>query len=299
MTKVSIILPVYDINSKMLRVAIDSILLQSYSNIELLIICDKSDVKVDLLLNEYELKDKRLKVIRNKKRIGIAESLNLGIRSSSGQYIARMDGDDISVSTRIEKQVEYLNSHKEVDVVFTRSGAINENGRRIFRPSYKLSDSQLISSLFIGCMVFHPTVMIRKDVLIKTNCFYDGRHFVEDYDLWTRLVLSGVRLHQMNDILYLYRIHANQTTIKVKDNAVSDSLRILHSFIVGRGIDVSIEDTEKYRIYMTSKNKITANFRNTGKAVLKKIAEQNYDDFDIHFLNKRALVLEFIRWLKI
>ena len=298
MKKVSVILPIYEIDCAMLKEAIESILRQTYSLFELIIVCDKYIKEVDEMLAQYELLDNRVIVIRNQHRLGIAESLNYGIRLSTGEYIARMDGDDISLPRRFEKQVEYLDCHSNVDVLFSMSGAINEVGTRVSHSSHRLTDTQIVSSLFVGNMLFHPTVMLRKKILCEKNCFYDGTHVVEDYDLWTRLMIAGAQFHQMKDVLYLYRVHSGQTTVKVKDSAEEDGLAILYNYIIGFGIDTDIDSVRAFHKYMRSIEVISKEDKVKAKETLKKIVDIIRDKGDASFLKKRVVIMNIRRSIK-
>ena len=117
MPKVTVLLPVYN-SDKYIRESIDSIIAQSFTDWDMLILNEYgSSEKCTKIVKEYEQKDPRIKVIQNSKRLGLAESLNLGMREAKGEYIARMDADDISRSDRFEKQVEFLDNHLNVAVV--------------------------------------------------------------------------------------------------------------------------------------------------------------------------------------
>ena len=107
MPKITVLLPVYN-SDKYIRESIDSIIAQSFTDWDMLILNEYGSSEVcTSIVKEYESKDSRIKVIQNTKRLGLAESLNLGIREARGEYIARMDADDISKKDRFQKQVDF------------------------------------------------------------------------------------------------------------------------------------------------------------------------------------------------
>ena len=117
MPKVTVLLPVYN-SEKYIKESIDSIIAQSFTDWDMLILNEYgSSEKCTDIVKEYEKKDSRIRVIQNAKRLGLAESLNLGMREATGEYIARMDADDISRKDRFQKEVEFLDSHMNVAVV--------------------------------------------------------------------------------------------------------------------------------------------------------------------------------------
>ena len=111
MPKVTVLLPVYN-SEKYIRESIDSIIAQSFTDWDMLILNEYGSSKeCTKIVKEYEQLDKRIRVIQNDKRLGLAKSLNLGIREATGEYIARMDADDISRRDRFQKEVDFLDGH--------------------------------------------------------------------------------------------------------------------------------------------------------------------------------------------
>ena len=116
--KISVIMPVYNVNGEWLREAIDSILSQTYTNFELIIIDDGSTNDTPDILAEYVQKDSRIKIVKGEHK-GISNALNKGLDVADGEFIARMDGDDISLPERFEKQINYLRQNPDVGIVGT------------------------------------------------------------------------------------------------------------------------------------------------------------------------------------
>lgn len=212
---VSVIMSTFNENEAELRNAIESILNQTYRNIEFLIVLDNPENNgIFNILNEYREKDKRIKLIINTKNIGLAESLNVAIKYARGEYIARMDADDISVPNRIEKQVSFLEENDYYHVVASDRFDIDENGNTL-PARYKVPKDfkQLKRVLKYGNAIVHPTVVIRKDVLTAIGC-YRNFQASQDYDLWLRIISNGYKIYIMDEKLLYYRIRNNSISSK-------------------------------------------------------------------------------------
>ncbi len=197
---VSVIMAVYNAQ-EFLNIAIDSILLQTYRNFELIIIDDGSTDQSPNIIAYY--KDPRIKYLRQKNK-GLSASLNKGIKQAKGQYIARMDSDDISYSTRFEKQVRFLEKNPDVAMVGTSFDFIDEDSG-ITGKAYSLSRSQDLKIEFLTRNPFgHGTVMIRRDVIIDSGG-YDINQPIEDYELWWRISKKH-KVANIPDFLYGWRI---------------------------------------------------------------------------------------------
>lgn len=205
---VSVILPVYN-GSQYLREAITSILIQTYDNFELIIIDDGS-TDISLKVAE-EFNDRRIILIRNTKNEGLISSLNKGINISKGEFILRMDADDIAMPERIEKQVNFMIDNNEVVVCGTWFEAFGNLNKIIEYPS---DHEELYLNLLLTCPIGHPTVIIRSDVLKRNNLYYeeDYRHS-EDSNLWVRISDFG-KLANIPEVLLKYRTHEDQITNK-------------------------------------------------------------------------------------
>ncbi|MEM2115951.1 MAG: glycosyltransferase [Candidatus Woesearchaeota archaeon] len=188
--KVSVIMSVYNEPESYLRKAIESILNQTYTDFEFIIILDNpKNEKLDKIIKEYLEKDKRIVYLKNIKNLGLAGSLNQGIRIAKGKYIARMDADDISLPNRLKIQVEFMEKNKEIDLLFTFYNLIDEKGKFLGRihPSIngKIHNPKkyfLMNKLYIH----HPTLLVKSKIL-KENMYDETLRSSEDYDLWLRL----------------------------------------------------------------------------------------------------------------
>ena len=199
---VSVILPVYNA-APFLKTSIESILQQTYSNLELIIIDDGSTDNSLEIIQDYADQDERI-IYKSRHNQGLSASLNEAINLASGSFIARMDADDISLITRIERQVFFLNSHPNISIV--SSSYIPFNANKTFPPIIHPSNYQILSLLLTCCCpVCHPAVMVRADVF-QHYCYQNVEN--EDHDLWCDIA-SKYNLSNILDPLLLYRLTSN------------------------------------------------------------------------------------------
>ncbi|AYH06445.1 glycosyltransferase [Pectobacterium parmentieri] len=207
---VSVVIPVNKHNP-FLKEAIESIQNQSYSNIEIILIANNCS---DCFFNSLqEFSNEKTKLIRTDLSF-LPFSLNLGIHIANGEFIARMDSDDIADVDRIAKQVVYMRAHSDVAVVGSNVKFIDERGIITGMSDYPISHRNIKRRMRYNCCVAHPSVMMRRDVIVKAGGYMYGS-LSEDYDLWLRLLQDkNVVFHNINEPLLQYRIHANQATGK-------------------------------------------------------------------------------------
>ena len=203
--KVSVLMSTYNEPLDWIREAVDSILNQTYPNIEFIIIVDKPDNReLILLLEEYKKENNNIVLIINEKNLGLVESLNKGIQCATGEYIARMDADDISESARIEKQVRYLkeNSYNLVGSYFTPFWLDNRKHVCVLPKK----DGAIRETFRHRNCVQHPTWLGEKKVFIELNG-YRNIDACEDFDFLVRVALTGYRLGNVGESLLLYRLN--------------------------------------------------------------------------------------------
>lgn len=184
---VSVVLPVYQAVHT-LRETIDSIINQEYENWELIIVCEHGNCDgSNELAKFYSMYDKRICVIENEEKLGLPESLNVGIRNANGKYIARIDADDLANAKRLSTQVAYMENRKHVGITQFYQHYFGNNAMNfIHRPP--VTAQAMKAKLLFFCDACHSTVMIRKSVLEEHNLQYNKDSQLEDYDLWTKLV---------------------------------------------------------------------------------------------------------------
>jgi len=205
--KVTILMSVYN-DEKFVREAIDSILNQTFTDFEFLIINDGS--KDDSLKVIKSYKDTRIRLISRENK-GLVYSLNEGIKLAKGEYIARQDSDDVSLPHRLETEVKFLDSHPNVGLVGSNYTIIDTNGKRMVTTNVFTHPADLKLTQ-ITCNQFgHGSIMARKTILQKLKGYDKSVGHVEDYDLWTRISRIA-DIANLEEPTYLYRTNPNGIT---------------------------------------------------------------------------------------
>lgn len=222
--KITVLMPVYNCELYV-QTAVESILNQTFADFEFLIIDDASTDATVSILKKFD--DSRIQLIQKPVNSGYTNSLNYGLQLAKGEYIARMDGDDISYPERFAKQIAYLETHPEVVVCGTTYKIVG-NDKRITLPEHHKA---IKIGLLWGNCISHPSVMIRKKVLEEYAIQYDtSKEPTEDYDMWVRLLALG-KLHNLQEVLLEYRVYGNQVSRKraeeQKKNDIAAKLKLL------------------------------------------------------------------------
>ena len=206
MPKVSVLVPVYNTAETYLRECIEGILGQTFADFELIIVNDASpDANVERVVKSYD--DPRIRYYANEKNLGISETRNRLIDLARGEYLAVHDHDDVSVPERFEKQVAYLDAHPEVGILGSAHIEIPKN--KIVR--HPLTNDEIEEALMYDAPLIHPSVMMRKSVLIETGVRYDKAYSpTEDYNLYLHLI-GKTRFANLPEVLFKYRKHDTNT----------------------------------------------------------------------------------------
>ncbi len=199
---VSVVMTVYAWKSYLVE-AIQSILDQTYSCLELLVVVEYgADMTVAKCLQDFANRDCRVKIYYNNQRLGLAESLNVGIREAKGKYIARMDDDDVSLPRRLERQVEYMEGHPEIGLCGTLQQSITP--WKVDVTYAPVEPEHLKAEMLFGCQLSHTSIMFRRELFVENNWFYDGSKLAEDYDLWMH-ILNKTAINNINEPLVKHR----------------------------------------------------------------------------------------------
>jgi glycosyltransferase involved in cell wall biosynthesis len=197
---VSIVMSVYN-GTPFLREAIESILSQTFSDFEFIIINDGSSDESETVIQSYQ--DARIRYVPQENNSGLAASLNHGLTLATGTYIARMDSDDICVATRLEEQVAFLNTHTDIGVIGTWAQTFGESSFVWKNPT---APQDIAARLLFSSCLLHPTVMLRAAVLIAANVRYDDTlRSAQDYALWVAL-LPHTKFANLPKVLLHYRL---------------------------------------------------------------------------------------------
>ena len=199
--KISVIMSEYNTPPDYLRASIESILSQTFKDIEIIIVDDCGKNDLDSITEEY--KDKRIRVIKNNKNIGLVESLNKAIAVSKADILARMDTDDIADENRLEEQYNFMINHEEYSVVGTLANEFSKNSTTgvLGKPGEKTA-----KSLAYGDSIIHPSVMMRKKDIQSVGGYKNYKR-AEDLSLWFELVMKGFRLFVIDRVLLNYRVN--------------------------------------------------------------------------------------------
>lgn len=208
--KISVIMPFYNCE-KYLDESIWSILEQTFSDFEFIIINDASDDKSDRVVKKY-LSDKRIIYIKNSKNKGIVENLNYGISISKWEYIARMDGDDISLPERLKSQIEFLEKYNDVDIISWSCYIIDEKWKIQWEMIKPIGKANVKKDLFTYLTLIHGCAMIRKNIYKKVWVYRSKYLYTEDNDWTYRAILQfWYAGDNLDDFIYKYRKHPNSS----------------------------------------------------------------------------------------
>lgn len=220
---VSIILPVY--NRPEVVKTINSILEQTYSNFELLIIDNASTDETIQMIKRID--DERIKIYINEVNHGQTFSLNRGISLAQGKYIARIDSDDLMIPTRLEKQVSYMESNLECIICGSNVELIDDVGVTIGKYSYCNDDDNIRFFSTFMCPFAHPAVLLRAESIKKYKLYYDLNYrMAEDYDMWVRILQYG-KGHNIQENLTKYRQGKNNDSAIYHDQMKKEGFMVM------------------------------------------------------------------------
>jgi hypothetical protein len=199
--KITILMPTYNAG-RYLRPAIESVLAQTFTDFELLIIDDQSTDGSLAVLNAYD--DPRIRVVQNEQNIGLVRSRNNGLRLASGEYIAVLDADDVTLPNRLEEQVRCLREQQDVGIVASGSLIIDAEGNTLETHNYDMSPEQMYCTLTFANEIFHSSVTFRRQLILGIGGYDESFKYAEDYDLWLRASRFS-KIVKLNKILVKWR----------------------------------------------------------------------------------------------
>jgi hypothetical protein len=221
--KVTVLMSVYNAE-RFVAQAVDSVLSQTFTNFEFLIFEDRSTDSSRDILRSYD--DPRIRLVENTENLGLTRNLAAGMTMARGEFIARMDADDVCVPTRLEQQLAYLDAHPDVSVLGSAVTFFDESGKE-FVAHQPLEHEEIKCTLFYGFTMLHPSVMMRKDDFEKHGLNYDPAFRVsQDHDLWTRAI-RVLRFSNLYEPLLQMREHPGKIgrTRKPLQQEFSDLIR--------------------------------------------------------------------------
>jgi len=228
--------------ARFLSEAIESILGQSFRDLELVIVDDGSTDGSTELLGRYRAEDDRTRVLRNDRNRGIVYSLNRGLSECRGEYIARMDADDIAVPTRLALQVARLDEETDIAALGGALSYIDVTGRPVGRERR----CAIGRSLLAGTPLLHPTVVLRRDVLVEHGLSYRDEYlWAEDYYLWLEISRVG-RLSALDDVLLKYRLRDSAVRFKRVRGMLKATLRVKRDAVRRLGLRPTVSDVARF-----------------------------------------------------
>lgn len=235
---VSVVMPAYNA-AAYLKEAIDSILNQSYKNIELLVINDGStDSTRDIILS---YSDPRVRYFENNPNKGIVKSRNIGIENAKGKYIATLDSDDVALPDRIKTQVTFLEKNPEYGMCGSYYQEINNTGEVLRKKTtYPSNDKDARTFLTIANCFCASAIMVRAD-LAKELKYREGYDIVEDYELWYR-ISKRAKVTNLPVYATYYRVHGNNVTITRKEQNIQLATKIYREILTDYKIEFSEEE---------------------------------------------------------
>ena len=213
--RVSVLTPIYNTNPAHLREMIESILTQTFTDFEFLILNDSpNNTEIEKIVLEYAKQDNRVKYAKNEHNMGITPSRNKLVKMARGEYLAIFDHDDISVPTRLEKEVAYLDAHPHIGVVSGWLEYFGDDNKVLKNPEHDLKIKVFMTQY---CTVAHTAAMIRKSVLVDNNIEYEEFYTpAEDYRLWARL-MQVTHFYNFQEVLVKYRWNNVNASVKYED----------------------------------------------------------------------------------
>ena len=220
----TVLMSVYN-GESYLELAIESILQQTFTDFIFLIINDASTDKTRMILEKFAQQDSRIVIINNKQNRGLAYSLARGVEAATTAWIARMDADDIAMSDRLEKQMNYIEKNPEIDILGGYALDINDSGDILGERKVPICHKN-ISRLIWTNPLIHPTVLFRRSAILNIGSYYDKtrQRIPEDYHLWFRAAAAGLRFSNLPEPLIYYRFS--------EENFIRNNLKFLLAHVL-------------------------------------------------------------------
>ncbi len=239
---VTVLMPVYN-GGPYLAESIQSVLQQTFTDFEFLIIDDGSTDESVAIVQKFN--DPRIQLIRNDMNQGLVTSLNKGMGLALGEYVARMDADDVCLPERLALQVAFMDAHREIGICGSWVEVLGEPYGQILR--YPTDPDVLKCSQLFGPALAHPSVMIRRDLLKVTKLLYDPSYkHAEDFELWVR-ASEYTSLANIGKILLRYRLNPQQVSKRHNEEQIFNAARVRLSQLYNLGIFPSDEEIYIHR----------------------------------------------------
>lgn len=242
---VSVLMPVYNAESYV-TAAVESILSQTFVDFEFIIIDDGSTDASLKILKAYAANDERIRLTSRRNR-GLVPTLNEMLSQAKGEFIARMDADDVAMPERFARQIEFLESEPDVVCVGGAHEVIDEKGRLLTRLELPEKNDEIQQLALAGhTSICHPCAMIRRELMIKVGGYDEAMLPAEDLDLWLKLGEVGA-LANLKETMLKYRLHMNSVSEQNQIKQSSKAQEVCERAWRRRGIEGRFEATEQWR----------------------------------------------------
>jgi glycosyltransferase involved in cell wall biosynthesis len=288
---ITVLMPVYNAE-KFLREAINSVLDQSRSDFEFLIIDDGSTDSSAEIIRTYD--DPRISFVQLQNNRGLIATLNAGLDMAKGTYIARMDADDICHRDRLAMQLEFMENHEEIAVCGTWF-QMSPSGQVVRHPS---GDAEIRSAMLSYCALGHPTTMLRASVLAEMSLRYNESYpAAEDYELWTQIVPKG-SLANLPHVLLQYREHEGQVSAQMQAAQLLHAGRCRVNMLCKPLSSVTEQDKFYASLALGLGQILSVSTLNQVLPWLEKLSAANkhtrvFKDFDPYLTSRRAALISF------
>lgn len=277
--RASILMPAYN-NGKYLNEAIDSMLAQTFTDFELIVLDDGSIDNTQEVVTAYT--DPRVVYQRSQQNLGLAHNLNIGLKMARGEFIVRMDGDDISLPNRLQVQIDYLTSHPSIDLC---SCGLQKFGQEEDIWLRETDPEEVKITMMFYSPILHATSVWRKASFEKHQLYYRQEAFpAEDYDLWSRAIFH-CRMVNIREVHYQYRIHGIQVTKIDTRNRLKD--QEIRSVYLKKALpSFSKKDREELLQYIANRTIASSDALKSLHSIYQKLLKANEKD---HFFNQKRL----------
>ncbi|HOZ36486.1 MAG TPA: glycosyltransferase [bacterium] len=244
MPKISVIMSVYN-GQKYVQEAIQSIIDQTSKDWELIVVNDGSNDESGKIIAEF--KDERIIIITNKVNLGLTKSLNLALNQAAGEYIARLDSDDISEAERLEKQLTFMEKHPEIVLVGSGVIRINDQGGKMANEQVATGPLALKYALLLHNPFYHSTIFFRRKEIMAAGGYNEDYRCAQDFELYSRLA-KKYQLNNINEPLVRFRVHQESVVAQPESQKIvrKNALKIIFQNI-NYYTPVSAEDYDRLK----------------------------------------------------
>lgn len=248
MPKISAIMALYNTPYNYLKATVESILNQSFSDFELIVIDDASTEDYSGFFEQYN--DSRIKYIKLGNNAGPGHARNTGIKQADGEFVAIVDSDDVYMPNRFEVQLDFFNENQDISLI--SGGFKQSNNGRI--PHITEDNEDIKIAMLFNSPLANPLIMFRKSFFIEHNLLYpENINFGEDYELWIDAMFAGAKIANLNEVLMIYTRRKGQLSKEKSDNQITILKNLYKKILLNIGIDATQEELDLHHLIYSEK----------------------------------------------